>query len=309
MWHRVECLEDSVSINISLMGASWADLVADAVRQRLLCHAAARAPICMRSLSDGRSQLDAILGVLRAEVDSLVPAVLLPAGLALPRVARVRLPPPLTTDEDDERPVIRRATVFQRSPLAVLLRLPEQTIGEEEEEEEEEEEMGRDGDDEQQMQSVAAIGSKVDRMANEVAGTSRAARLATRCGGEERLVAASDLFLDGCDGSGAGGHDDSAEGGDGANVKQGDFATYGMHSHFGGEELHSMLRVEFVVAQPHVPLMEYFMSAPQSFTAAQAWRALPENEEVPFSVVAATMRVLERYGYFRSISGESRHVP
>ena len=67
--------------------------------------------------------------------------------------------------------MIRRATVFQRSPLAVLLRLPEQTIGEEEEEEEEEEEMGKDGDDEQQMQSVAAIGSKVDRMANEVAGT------------------------------------------------------------------------------------------------------------------------------------------
>ena len=43
--------------------------------------------------------------------------------------------------------------------------------------------MGRDGDDEQQMQSVAAMGSKVDRMANEVAGTSRP-RLATRCGGE-----------------------------------------------------------------------------------------------------------------------------
>ena len=34
MWHRVECEADSVSINVSLMGLLWADLVADAVRLR-----------------------------------------------------------------------------------------------------------------------------------------------------------------------------------------------------------------------------------------------------------------------------------
>ena len=29
-WHRVECDEDSLSINVSLMGTTWADHVADA---------------------------------------------------------------------------------------------------------------------------------------------------------------------------------------------------------------------------------------------------------------------------------------
>ena len=48
-WHRVECDEDSLSINVSLMGTTWADHVADALRQRLLTHAAARAPVCMAS--------------------------------------------------------------------------------------------------------------------------------------------------------------------------------------------------------------------------------------------------------------------
>lgn len=36
MWHRVECTEDSISINISLVGSTWADLIADATRQ-LMC--------------------------------------------------------------------------------------------------------------------------------------------------------------------------------------------------------------------------------------------------------------------------------
>ena len=34
MWHRVECVDDSVSINVSLMGATWADLIADAAERR-----------------------------------------------------------------------------------------------------------------------------------------------------------------------------------------------------------------------------------------------------------------------------------
>ena len=45
MWHRVQCDDDSISINVSLMGASWADLVADALRQRQWTVASARAPL------------------------------------------------------------------------------------------------------------------------------------------------------------------------------------------------------------------------------------------------------------------------
>ena len=47
MWHRVECVEDSVSLNVSLIGTTWAEFVPAAIRQRLLCHAHARAHYCI----------------------------------------------------------------------------------------------------------------------------------------------------------------------------------------------------------------------------------------------------------------------
>lgn len=34
-WHQVECTEDSISMNISLIAPSWADLVSDAVHHLL----------------------------------------------------------------------------------------------------------------------------------------------------------------------------------------------------------------------------------------------------------------------------------
>jgi len=33
MWHRVEATEDSISINISMMPSTWADVVGDALKQ------------------------------------------------------------------------------------------------------------------------------------------------------------------------------------------------------------------------------------------------------------------------------------
>ena len=50
--------------------ATWADLIADAVRQRLLAHSLTRAPICMRSIADGRQQLRAMLRILEAETQA-----------------------------------------------------------------------------------------------------------------------------------------------------------------------------------------------------------------------------------------------
>ena len=41
-------------------GASWADFVADALRQRLLCHPVARAPVCMASLKEGRAHVGTV---------------------------------------------------------------------------------------------------------------------------------------------------------------------------------------------------------------------------------------------------------
>ena len=35
VWHRVECEEDSVSINISLVSSNWADLISDSIKTLL----------------------------------------------------------------------------------------------------------------------------------------------------------------------------------------------------------------------------------------------------------------------------------
>ncbi len=35
VWHKVEALDDSLSVNISLVGMTWADVAADGIRQLL----------------------------------------------------------------------------------------------------------------------------------------------------------------------------------------------------------------------------------------------------------------------------------
>jgi hypothetical protein len=130
-------LIDPVSINISLMGTCWADLIVDALRQRLLAHGDARAPLCMHSMSDGRRQLGPLLSLAQAELHALSPALLLPEGLGLPRTVRMRLPPSsaiglsdgLSSDGTAYPTTIKRGTRFARSPLAVLIRLPETAPG------------------------------------------------------------------------------------------------------------------------------------------------------------------------------------
>lgn len=94
MYHRVQCYEDSLSINVSIMGgeraastcgsvaescvpliarcelaASWADLMSEAVRQCLLQHSLMRAPMRFRSVAHGRKQLRRMLELLSSEVE------------------------------------------------------------------------------------------------------------------------------------------------------------------------------------------------------------------------------------------------
>ena len=294
MWHRVECVEDSTSINVSLMGASWADVVTDALRQRLLCMPEARAPICMRSVQDGRSQLAAVLDTLRAEVDALAPETLLPASVALPRVVRRRLSatgaprreagPAAHTDVDS--PPIKRGTGFRRSPLAVLVKQPARLADEgalEEEGEEEEEEDEEDGEEEGGPAESGMAEAEEDA-ADGLMLANGDPSLATRCGGEGRLAGPSDLFVDSC----------AKEGGD----EDDDAVTYVLHSHFGGEELQSLLRVELIVPPRFLHLAEWLRLAPPTFTAAEAWRAaMEQGDEVPFEAVAGILRELERDGF------------
>ena len=302
MWHRVECDEESVSINVSLMGALWADVVADALRQRLLCHAAARAPVCMRSVADGRRQLASVLALAQRELESLPPACLLPGAIALPRVARRPLPP---TEAEAEAGaggqavpgvtrgvrVVKGGARFARSPLAVVVRLANQ-------EEEEEEEEGDDDDGEGEG-SAASGGAEEEGKAEEEEEEAMEAEDggqaqrsgAARCGGGGRLVSSSDVLLD----LGRGELDGGEEG-----ATRTDGARYALHSHFGGEELGSMLRVELCVATRLVPLLEWCRAAPARFSARQALQAARAGAAGPApsaDEVYRTLGVLEWHGF------------
>ena len=293
MWHRVECDEDSVSINVSLMGALWADVVADALRQRLLCHAAARAPVCMRSVADGRRQLASVLALAQRELEALPPACLLPGAIALPRVARRPLPP---TEADADADVggqavpgvtrgvraVQGGTRFARSPLAVVVRLADQE--EDDDEDDDEEDADDEGEDEGNAHSAEEAGDEEEE-AMDSEGVGEAARGgAARCGGGGRLVSSSDLMLD----LGRG----DLDGGSGA--------RYALHSHFGGEELGSMLRVELCVSARLVPLLEWCRAAPARFSARQALhaaRAGAANPAPSADEVYRTLGVLEWHGF------------
>lgn len=80
-WHCVECLEDSISINISLVGASMADLCAGAVQQLLWKHQGGRfrRAISVKNNHTALQEAEAALEMLKMEVARLRPSDLLPS--------------------------------------------------------------------------------------------------------------------------------------------------------------------------------------------------------------------------------------
>lgn len=46
-WHRVECLEDSISVNLSLVGSTWADIASNIFRQQLWRNDIFRSMVCV----------------------------------------------------------------------------------------------------------------------------------------------------------------------------------------------------------------------------------------------------------------------
>jgi len=82
VWHRVECLEDSVAINVSLVGASLAELVGSAVTQMLCADSRWRGPVRVGGLQEEDHMALLRAGeVLKAASDALkllIPSDILP---------------------------------------------------------------------------------------------------------------------------------------------------------------------------------------------------------------------------------------
>merc|ERR1711939_368885 len=61
IYHRVECLEDSISINISMYGMTWADLFCANMKQLAWQHSILREPLLVpRTLSSSLSSCDSL---------------------------------------------------------------------------------------------------------------------------------------------------------------------------------------------------------------------------------------------------------
>ena len=72
-------------------------------------------------------------------------------------------------------------------------------------------------------------------------------------------------------------------------------ASFVLHSHFGGDEFASSLRVELVVALELVPLVEWLQGAPMFFTAGQAWR--DSSSGVAFEAITSVLATLQQNGF------------
>lgn len=61
IWHRVECDEDSISINVSLFPSSWADVIADSVHHLLWSKPETRESILVKDKESARKHMAELL--------------------------------------------------------------------------------------------------------------------------------------------------------------------------------------------------------------------------------------------------------
>lgn len=121
MWHRVECMEDSISCNISLVGYSYADIVGDAVKHLLLKNDAFRATIAQAfTIDDARKQLSSIWNQLPAMLGSLTVPDVLPKSIMLPRIKTIVLSE-MDSYSNMLNELTEPTTVLQFNPVASFI--------------------------------------------------------------------------------------------------------------------------------------------------------------------------------------------
>lgn len=128
-YHRVECLEDSLSINLSMIctteRSSWGDLLLDGLRTKLWRSPLWREGIQIhkeKGLQSARAHLAKMLSDLRSQLDDLTPEALLPRGLLLeqrPNNSTILLEDDDENENEDEG---NEKTRFRLNPIAVLIK-------------------------------------------------------------------------------------------------------------------------------------------------------------------------------------------
>lgn len=131
MWHRVECTEDSISINLSMFTTSHADIVTSALRQIMWKFPKWRAGISYSTHQEARDTMSELLLDLKQQVNNLTVDMLLPNAL-LEQTVPIEEPDDEDT-ESNESNIVHLNESFQvkvdfqmisqlkRNPLSVLI--------------------------------------------------------------------------------------------------------------------------------------------------------------------------------------------
>ena len=121
IWHRVECSEDSISINISLITNSWADVISESIHHLLWTKEETREGIIIKDIPSARTHLKLLLEKTKNWISELKPEDILPNTLFTPRTPIIEL-----NDANYNKDLnINNSTVFEYNPLAVLVEVPE----------------------------------------------------------------------------------------------------------------------------------------------------------------------------------------
>jgi len=134
VWHHVECTGDSesISINVSISCATWADMVSDAIRQTLWSSTSLRAPIIgLKGSKEAFSQAEDCLREAKKKINSLTAEDLLsPVMLEMPRIpSRIHL----GRSKLGQQLPISQSSGFRFSQICCLVELPEDFSDSEEE--------------------------------------------------------------------------------------------------------------------------------------------------------------------------------
>lgn len=120
-WHRVVAQEDSISVNISLVGQTWADLASDMVRHLLWRHDDWRSIVRIKSGADGRDAVAGMLSDLQRMLGAVTPGHVLPDSALLPRTPVLRVDP-VGTVVHPLRPPLQPKDILRVNPIAVILK-------------------------------------------------------------------------------------------------------------------------------------------------------------------------------------------
>jgi hypothetical protein len=134
IFHRVECIEDSISINLSLVNSSWADLIGDSIKHLLLRDDNFRTNISnIQSVQDARAQTSKLLLCLKDKLDILIKNVdfLVPSkGLILEKDEYGKMEHHINLDNVQLETEFKLKDNFLRNPLCTLIEIPQEYLKE-----------------------------------------------------------------------------------------------------------------------------------------------------------------------------------